>query len=168
MSLNSQGDFELIIEQNKGILYKVANSYCRDSDDRNDLVQEMIIQLWRSFPSFDNTSKLSTWIYRVALNVAISFYRRDVKRKNVSVPLSDKIIEITPEVSPDETEEQIGQLQKFISGLNELDRALILLYLEEKNQKEIAEILGLSEANVSTKVGRIKEKLRAKFSLTGE
>ncbi len=169
MEADSSYDFELIIEQNKGILYKVANAYCKNPDDRKDLVQEMIIQLWGAFRTFNNLSKVSTWIYRVALNVAISYYRRDLKRKNLNVSLSDSLIEITPEHDqPEKTDEQIDQLQKFITELTDLDRALILLYLEEKSQKEIAEILGLTEANVSTKVGRIKEKLRKRFSLTNE
>lgn len=77
-------DFELIVENHKGIIYKVANSYCKDDDDRKDLVQEIVIQLWRSFHRFNNSVKLSTWIYRVALNVSISFYRKDSKRKNSS------------------------------------------------------------------------------------
>ena len=160
-----QPDFELLISQHKGVIYKVANSYCKDADDRKDLVQEIILQLWRSFPSFNYSVKVSTWMYRVALNVAISFYRRDSKRKNATTELSDSLIEIIPDDEPSETEGQLNKLQQFISELKELDRALMILYLEEKSQREIADILGLSESNVSTKVDRIKQKLREKFSL---
>lgn len=166
MSHIDQPDFELVIAQHKGVIYKVANSYCKDADDRKDLVQEIILQLWRSFPSFNNSVKISTWMYRVALNVAISSYRRDSKRKNVTTELSDSIIEMFPDDEPGETESQLAMLQKFITELKELDRALMILYLEEKTQREIAEILGLSESNVSTKVDRIKQKLRDRFSLT--
>jgi RNA polymerase sigma-70 factor (ECF subfamily) len=168
MDANPHIDFELIVEQNKGIIYKVANSYCKDLDDRKDLVQEIVIQLWRSLKTFDNANKLSTWMYRVALNVAISFYRRDTKRKNISAELTDKIIEIIPDNATDETEGKINQLQQFISELGHIDRALMILYLEDKSQKEIGEILGLTETNVSTKIARIKEKLKIKFSLTNE
>ena len=161
-------DFELIIEKNKGIIYKVANSYCKDSDDRKDLVQEIIIQLWRSFKRFDHSCKLSTWIYRVALNVAISFYRRDSKRKMASTELTESLIAIIPENDPSETESQINQLQQFIGELKDMDRALMILYLEDKSQKEIGEIMGITETNVSTKIARIKEKLKVKFLLTDQ
>src|SRR5690349_22773534 len=117
-----QPDFEVLISQHKGVIYKVANSYCRDADDRKDLVQEIILQLWRSFPSFNNSVKVSTWMYRVALNVAISFYRKDSKIKNVTTELSDSLIEIIPDEEPSETEGQLNRLQKFISELKELDR----------------------------------------------
>lgn len=159
-------DFDALIEQHKGIIYKISNAYCKDTDDRKDLVQEIVIQLWRSFHTFNNSVKVTTWIYRVALNVAISFYRKDSKRKNATTILSDQLIEIIPDEESNEKEEQFNQLQQFIAELKELDRALMLLYLEEKSQKEIAEILGLSESNVSTKVDRIKQQLKKKFSLT--
>lgn len=161
-------DFELIVENHKGIIYKVANSYCKDDDDRKDLVQEIVIQLWRSFHRFNNSVKLSTWIYRVALNVSISFYRKDSKRKNSSTELSESLIAIIPDNEPEETEGQINQLQQFLAELKDMDRALIILYLEDRNQKEIGEIMGISETNVSTKIARIKEKLKMKFSLTDQ
>lgn len=161
-----QKGFDVFIDQNKGIIYKVASIYCKDHDDRKDLVQEIIIQLWRSFNSFNHTVKISTWTYRVALNVAISFYRKDVKRKQISTQLSDSLVSILADHETNEKEEQFIQLQYFISELKELDRALIILYLEDKSQKEIGDILGISETNVSTKMARIKEKLRVKFSLT--
>ena len=161
-------DFESIIAKNKGIIYKVANSYCKDSDDRKDLVQEIVIQLWRSFKRFDHSGKLSTWIYRVALNVAISFYRRDSKRKMVSGELTESLIAIIPDNEESETEGQINQLQQFIGELKDMDRALMILYLEDKSQKEMGEIMGITETNVSTKIARIKEKLRTKFLLTDQ
>lgn len=159
-------DFDAFIDQNKGIIYKVASTYCKDLDDRKDLVQEIIIQLWRSFKSFNHSVKISTWTYRVALNVAISFYRKESKRKQVSTQLSENLVSILADHETNEKEEQFNQLQSFISELKELDRALIILYLEDKSQKEIGDILGISETNVSTKMARIKEKLRIRFSLT--
>lgn len=167
-TLAKLNDFELIIEHNKGVIYKVANSFCKNQDDRKDLVQEIIIQLWTSFSRYDDHYKLSTWMYRIALNVSISFYRKERKRKDSDLPINESIVEIAEEHSSDELETNINLLQQFINELKELDRALMLLYLEEKSQKEIAEILGLTEANVSTKVGRIKEKLKQRFSLTNE
>lgn len=161
-------DFELIIDKNKGIIYKVANSYCKDIDDRKDLVQEIIIELWKSFKRYNHSSKLSTWMYRVALNVAISFYRKDSKRKTISTELSESLIAIIPEKEIEETENQINKLQQFIAELKDIDRALMILYLEDKSQKEIGEIMGITETNVSTKIARIKEKLRTKFLLTDQ
>ena len=159
-------DFEFIIEKNKGIIYKVANSYCKNADDRKDLVQEIIIELWKSFKRFNNSSKFSTWMYRVALNVAISFYRKDLKRKMISTELTESLIKIIPDNEPGEMESQVNQLQQFIGELKDIDRALMILYLEDKSQKEMGEIIGITEANVSTKIARIKDKLRVKFQLT--
>ena len=166
MNVRPSPTFEAVIEQNKGIIYKVANSYCKDVDDRRDLIQEIVIQLWRSFSRFDNSYKISTWMYRVALNVAISFYRNNFTRKKLTTPLSNQLIELLPDDEPTETEGQINLLQQFIAELKELDRALMILYLEEKSQKEIADILGLTQTNVSTKIARIKENLKKRFSLT--
>lgn len=158
-------DFDAFVELNKGIIYKVASTYCKDADDRKDLVQDIIVQLWRSYQRFNHSVKISTWTYRVALNVAISFYRKDTKRRQTSVQLSDGLVHILADHETSEKEEQFNQLQSFISELRELDRALIILYLEDKSQKEIGEILGISETNVSTKMARIKEKLRLRFAL---
>ena len=165
--MNSTAKSELflsVIQTNKGIVYKVANSYSKNSEDRKDLVQEIIVQLWKSFENYNDLYKYSTWIYRIALNVAISFYRKENRRKQVSNPLSDSILNFADSHVEDETEENIGFLQLFISALKEIDRALMLLYLEEKSYKEIAEIIGISETNVATKIGRIKILLKQKFS----
>jgi RNA polymerase sigma-70 factor (ECF subfamily) len=157
-------DFTTLIEQNKGIIIKVCNSYCFDKNDREDLTQEIIYQLWKSHSSFNSHSKFSTWMYRVALNVAISFYRKKTK-SNVVVPLNESHINIEDEISDaDEKEKRVILLQRFINEMKELDRALTLLYFEEKSYSEIAEILGISETNVATKLNRIKTRLRQKFS----
>jgi RNA polymerase sigma factor (sigma-70 family) len=164
MNLELTEDFVTTLENNKGIIYKIANSYCKDLDDRQDLIQEIIIQLWNSFGKYNGTAKFSTWMYRIALNTAISFYRKDNRRKGLHVPLSEIVIQTTSEVLRDEKEASLGLLEKFIRELNELDRALMILYLEEKSQNEIAEIVGISVSNVSTKIGRIKERLKRQFS----
>jgi RNA polymerase sigma factor (sigma-70 family) len=158
--------FLSVIEQNKGIIYKIANSFKKDEEDKKDLVQEIIFQLWRAFASYDGRSKFSTWMYRVALNVAISSYRKEKKQHELLAPMSESVIdfiEVEAE-KPDEQESNLGLLQQFISELKELDRALMLLYLEEKSGKEMAEILGLSETNIRTKINRIKERLKYRFS----
>ncbi len=156
--------FLMLIEQNKGIVYKVANSYCKDEEDRKDLVQEIIFQLWKSFSRYDDQYKLSTWMYRIALNVAISFYRKESRRRDYSTSINPGILNFTEDKEGPEIEKNIHLLQQFINELKELDRALMILYLEEKSHKEMAEILGLSETNIATKIGRVKEKLKQKFS----
>jgi len=156
--------FLLLIEQNKGIIYKIANSFKKDGEDKKDLVQEIIVQLWRAYPGFDGRSKISTWMYRVALNVAIASYRKDKKENEVMLPMHESIMEFADEDETDNTESHLKLLQQFISEMKELDRALMLLYLEEKSGKEMAEILGLSETNIRTKINRLKEKIKQRFS----
>ena len=165
MDLGKNEDLFLsVLQKHKGILYKVANAYCRDEEDKKDLIQEITIQLWRSFEKYDSQYKYSTWIYTIALNVSISFYRKDHRRKQISSPLSNDLLHLAEIPFNNETDTQIELLQKFISELKELDKALMLLYLEEKGYKEISRILGISETNVATKMARIKALLRQKFS----
>ncbi|SHN42561.1 RNA polymerase sigma factor [Chitinophaga sp. CF418] len=154
--------FLLVIEQHKGIIYKIANSYCKNTEDRKDLIQEIVYQLWRSFGGYNDQYKYSTWLYRIALNVAISFYRKDSKRAGRTSGLTADIIIAAEE--EEDTGPQLKLLQRFISELPELDRAIMILYLEEKSYREIAEILGLTETNIATKINRIKNKLKRKFS----
>ena len=161
---NQQQFFEDVIEQHKGILFKVAKTYCRNDDDRQDLVQEMMIQIWRSLHRYNNQFAITTWLYRVSLNVAISFYRKNSTKQNLRVPLIDEVL-LIQNPKPFEREEQLELLDQFISELNDFDRALMLLYLEDKSHAEISEIIGISVTNVGTKLGRIKEKLKKKFSL---
>lgn len=161
---NQQQFFEDVIEQHKGILFKVAKTYCRNDDDRQDLVQEMMIQIWRSLHRYNNQFAITTWLYRVSLNVAISFYRKNSTKQNLRVPLIDEVL-LIQNPKPFEREEQLELLDQFISELNDFDRALMLLYLEDKSHAEISEIIGISVTNVGTKLGRIKERLKKKFSL---
>jgi RNA polymerase sigma-70 factor (ECF subfamily) len=149
------------IQDNKGILYKISNSYCRNAGDREDLMQEMVYQLWLSGQRFDETQKFSTWMYRIALNVAISFYRK-ANRSGVTVAL-DAEAQYRDDSPNEVLEERIGVLQRFVRELNELDKALMILYLEERPYREIAEILGISETNVATKLSRIKGRLKQEF-----
>ena len=152
------------MEENKGIVYKVAGSYCKNEEDRKDLVQEITVQLWRAFPRYNGQDKYTTWMYRIALNVAISFYRKDTRRKRLSAPLTDTFPDAGQAYEGEVTKSKIGMLQQFIAALKEFDRALMLLYMEDKSHREMAEILGISETNVSTKIARIKDKLKQRFA----
>jgi len=155
--------FQKLIEQHKGILLKVARTYCQQVEDRQDLIQEIRIQIWRSFDKYNDKYQISTWLYRIAINVAISFYRKNEKRHENIIPLNEQISEIK-ENDSSVNEEQIKELMSFIYKLNDLDKALMLLYLENKDHTEIADILGISKSNVGTKIGRIKEKMKIQFS----
>lgn len=155
--------FQDIIEQHKGILFKVTRAYCQNEEDRQDLIQEMMIQIWQSVHKYNDQFKISTWLYRVCLNVAISFYRKSATRQHLNIPLVEELTSIKEEESV-EKQEQLSLLEKFISELNDLDKALMLLYLEDKSHGEISQIMGLAVSNVGTKLGRIKEKLKKKFS----
>ena len=154
-------EFLRLIEDNKGILYKISTSYCRNAGDRDDLMQEMIYQLWKSGEKFDDNYKFPTWMYRIALNVAISFYRK-TSRSGVRVALAAELHLPDPDSGhrADELEERIDLLQQFIASLGDLDKALMILYLEERSYREIAEILGITETNVATKLSRVKGRLK--------
>jgi RNA polymerase sigma factor (sigma-70 family) len=132
--------------------------------DRDDLAQEISYQLWRSYGHFNGTVKFSTWMYRVALNVAITFYRKTTKAAN-TIQL-EQVADEPEDKREDSTdlEKNINMLQQFINELKELDKALMILYLEEKKYTEISEILGITETNVATRISRIKEKLKQQFS----
>jgi RNA polymerase sigma factor (sigma-70 family) len=157
-------EFVLVVENHKNLLYKIANTYCHDKEAQNDLVQDIILQLWQSFDKYNDQYKYSTWIYRIALNVAINFYKKEKRKQRILHPISKNILNITEPNFPLEQDHKAQLLQQFIAELKEIDKALIILYLEEKSHKEIAEIMGISETNVSTKVGRIKASLKQKFS----
>ena len=161
--MGSNDAFEQIINQHKGILYKVVNAYCKDEEDRKDLVQEIMIQLWKSFDKYKQEYKITTWIYRIALNTAISFYRKNAVKNTNTILMDDKIIHLEESKTTD-LEQNLVLLEQFINELKEFDKALMLLYLEDRNQQEMADILGISTSNVSTKIARIKEKLKQRFS----
>jgi len=161
---NSKEEFLQLIQENKGIIFRICNSYCRNKNDREDLAQEIIYQLWKSGQSFDNEHRFSTWMYRVALNVAISFYRKE-KSSNAFMPLTDNLAELSDKNETNEgMEEKINLLQQFINELKELDKALMILHLDARSYSEIAEVLGITETNVATKLSRIKDKLKEKFN----
>jgi RNA polymerase sigma-70 factor (ECF subfamily) len=164
--MNIQPDkekFVQLIQSNKGIIYKVCNSYCNSKNDRDDLAQEIVYNLWKSFNGFNPDLKFSTWMYRIALNVAISFYRKE-NRPGTYIPFSESLVLFEENTGVNtEMEANLGLLMKFIGELKEIDRSIMLLYLDDKSYKEIAEITGISESNVATKISRIKDKLKSNF-----
>jgi RNA polymerase sigma factor (sigma-70 family) len=157
-------EFIRLIKENKGIIYKICNCYCANKDDRDDLAQEIIYNLWKSFDNFNDAFKFSTWMYRIALNVAISFYRQEKKFKNHDSISEGLIVFEDDSEAKNEVENNLQLLQDFINELKEIDKAIILLYLDDKSHKEIAEITGFTQTNVATRINRIKDKLRANFS----
>lgn len=150
-----------ILNSHYGIVRKVANAYSKTMEDRDDLIQEMTLQLWRSWPNYNPKFKVSTWMYRICLNVGISFYRKYRNGHVVHGIINEN--HLTSE-SPKETDDNIRRLYEYIAELNELNKALILLYLDKHNHEEIADTLGISKTNVSTKIGRIKKELKKRFN----
>ena len=154
-----------VIMQNMGIIHKVANMFCKRQEDKDDLIQEIMTQLWSSFEKYDDAYKLGTWMYRVSLNIAISFYRKNQTQEKYFMPLDEKLDVISPDENENEVEiNNLELLEKFIGNLKEFDKALMLLYLEKKSHQEISEILGITTSNISTKIARIKEGLKQQFS----
>jgi RNA polymerase sigma-70 factor, ECF subfamily len=153
------GQFVEQIERHRGILFKVANAYCPHAADRDDLVAEMVAQLWASYPRFDGRAAFSSWMYRIAVNVAIAAFRAERRRLRV-VPAEKRLLEDVAAPAEPEPNERLTLLRELVDRLDPLDKALMLLYLDDRPQAEIAAILGISESNVATKVGRIKERLR--------
>jgi RNA polymerase sigma-70 factor (ECF subfamily) len=159
--------FAALLREHRRIVFKVAGVYARNPDDRDDLVQEIAAQLWRSFGSFNaRRAKFTTWMYRVALNVAISYARSESRSAaNQVEPLDAADLETVAAPGSGQHEamerkQRVAALHAFIARLDELNRALVLLYLEDRSYAEIADVLGISETNVATKLNRIKQKLR--------
>lgn len=156
--MDKKEKFIAAIKENEGFIYKLASAYTNNTDDKHDLVQEIIYQLWKSFQTFSEQSKLSTWIYRVALNVAI--YQLKKSRKIISIVPIDKQALNYHEQAGDEMEEKWKVFRQQIENLHLLDKGIVLLYLDNKSYEEIAEIIGISKTNVGTKLQRIKERLK--------
>ena len=155
--------FTELIKENKGIIFKVCNSYCCSKEDRDDLAQEIIYNLWKSFTGYKVNFKFSTWMYRIALNVAISFYRKEKNKLHRTIYSDNLLIFEEDRTTITEKEKNLSLLLQFIGQLKEIDKSIMLLYLGDKSYKEIAEITGITESNVATKISRIKEKLKTNF-----
>ena len=161
MAADTRQQFHALLEQHRKIVFKVANTYSRHPEDRADLAQEIAAQLWRAFPGYDPELSFSTWMYRIALNVAISFVRSNQHRSEHVEPLEEGHAEVEGEPGiPYESDERVRALDRVIAQLEPLNRALLLLYLEDRSYREIADILGISETNVATKINRLKQRIR--------
>ena len=148
--------FLKIIEENQGIIYKVCKMYRDGPQDQEDLFQEIALQLWKAFPKFRAESKVSTWMYRIALNTAIATFRKNT----ISLSQNDVLPDHMPVSNIQETSENEEKLFEAIRRLNQAERALIALFLEDYSYKEIAHLAGITENNVGVKISRIKEKLK--------
>uniref|UniRef100_UPI0037BF7358 RNA polymerase sigma factor n=1 Tax=Flavobacterium sp. TaxID=239 RepID=UPI0037BF7358 len=157
--------FEEILNKNKGIIFRVVNYYCKDADDKKDLEQEILIQIWLSYKKYNEAFAWSTFIYRIALNVSIGFYKKQKRRKdkfiNVNLFIETHLQDETPLI----IDEDLRVLNEFIFQLNDINKALMILYLQEKSYAEIALILGISETNISTKINRLKIQLKEYFKI---
>lgn len=153
--------FAELLERHRGIVLKVAHAYARDPADREDLVQEIAGQLWHAYPAYEPARRFTTWMYRIALNVAISFVRVGGRRGRHIVPLDETLHDVADGNAVDhEMDQHIRALHRFIHAQKPLDRALLLLYLEDRGHRDIADILGISETNVATKISRLKQRIR--------
>ncbi len=163
MKLNEE-NFLKILKDNQGIILKIVNSYCQNIEDRNDLIQEITIQLWKSWKNYNDDYKISTWMYRIALNVAITSYRKTSRKENFIQPIKEEPVFAYSSDDIDSSE-SVKQLYYFISKLNVLNKALVLMYLDQYSYEEIASVLGISKTNVSTKISRIKKHLKKEFNI---
>ncbi|GAB1452867.1 sigma-70 family RNA polymerase sigma factor [Draconibacterium sp.] len=160
-SKKTEQEFLELLENNKKLIFKIANVYGRNEEEIKDLVQEITLQLWKSFPNYNPKYAISTWMYRIALNVSISFYRKEKSRKRIHQELSSQPHILYWEDQKPDDKQQL--LYRFIEQLKTFEKAVIVLYLEGKKYNEIADILGISATNVSTKLNRIKTKLSKEF-----
>jgi len=157
-----QTEFIDLIENNKKLIYKVSHMYCDNSIDKKDLFQDIISNLWIAYPGFQNKSKVSTWVYRVSLNTAITWFR-DYSKQSKRIEYTDLIPRLSNE-EDNTIDELYDQLYSAINSLGKIDKAIILLLLDECSYEEIAEIIGITKTNVATKISRIKMKLRSYLS----
>jgi RNA polymerase sigma-70 factor (ECF subfamily) len=155
----SQEEFVDLVHEHRAMLHKVCSLYCFSPHDRQDLFQEIIVQLWKAYPKFRGEAKFGTWLYRIALNTAISDLRKQ-KKLFRHVDPGTLPTEMQDIQYPREKEEQLQQLYSAINQLTEVEKALVMLYLEDKSYEEMEEILGIGQNNLRVKMNRIKEKLR--------
>ena len=156
--MSKEENFTSLIREHEGILFKITTMFTSNKQDQNDLYQDIVYQLWRSFDSFRKESKVTTWMYRVAMNTAITVKKKNQKHK-AAVPI-EKVVLNQIDTDNRELEEKLKVLYHHIHRLNDLDKGLMLLLLEGRKYEEMAEITGLSTSNVGTRISRIKQKLQ--------
>jgi RNA polymerase sigma-70 factor, ECF subfamily len=160
MEVMDNAAFEELLLSHRAIAVKVASIFCRDADDRRELAQDICAEVWRASSSYDPQRRFSTWMYRIALNVAISHRRRAVQRDRYVTTSEPRLLDALPGRALNESDDRVRVLHQLIEGLDDLHRALVLLYLDGYRHHEIGEVLGITETNVATKLNRIKEHLR--------
>lgn len=153
-----EADFKTRIEEHKLLVLKICRMYGKTTQDREDLYQEILIQLWRAFPSFNGQAKFTTWMYRVALYTAISGLRK--KKIVIADADVDSISNYQVVVDNDSQANRLNMLYKAIEQLNEIDRAIVMLYLDDRSYEEMEEIMGINQGNLRVKMNRIKDKLK--------
>lgn len=154
-----KNEFINSLNEHQGIILKVCRMYTTDKPDSDDLFQEIVLQLWKSYPGFKGDSKVSTWMYRVSLNVAITRLQKN-KRRPDNFRLQSYDHNISEEHGDRIDIEYDNELQRALNMLNKFDKALVMLYLDEKSYKEMSEIMGISESNIGVKINRIKSRLK--------
>lgn len=159
MKKELEHNFIELLQKHQNIVHKVCRIYTNNQDAHNDLFQEIAIQLWKAFPKFRGDSKFSTWMYRVGLNTAITLYRKN-KRRIITQEFDVVQFKISAEAYDNSEEEQLKLMYQAVHQLNDIDKALVFLFLEDKNYREISETLGISEVNARVKMNRIKTKLK--------
>jgi len=157
--MSTNPNFINLISSHEGMLYKIASLYTNSREDKSDLYQEIVFQLYKSFDTFQGKSKRSTWMYRIALNTAITHLKK-AKRQLQTTAFSSQMTEVMERFEEDHYEEQRSYLYAQIKALNIVDRGIILLYLEGSSYEEIATITGFTKSNVGTKLNRIKDKIK--------
>ena len=159
MAKDLEHNFVALLEKHQNIVHKVCRLYTNNYDAHNDLFQEITIQLWKAYPKFRGDAKFSTWMYRVGLNTAITLYRKS--KKDINTQEFDNVqFKISAEDYDDSEEQQLKLLYNAVHQLNDIEKALVFLYLEDKNYKEISETMGISEVNARVKMNRVKTKLK--------
>ncbi len=156
--MHTEKYFILLITEHQKIIHKVCNLYTHNEQDNKDLFQEVMLAAWKGYRNFKGDAKFSTWLYRVALNTAITLYRKEQRQVPTSV-YQDAYAQATAE-TPSSEEEHLTAMHKAIAALSAIDKALVMLYLEDYNYQEIGDIMGISANNVAVKMNRIKTKLK--------
>lgn len=151
-------DFLNTIRENEGVIYKLVKIYAEKDNDQQDLYQEIVYQLWKSYHTFQGNSKISTWIYKVALNTSLAHI--NLKKKHSGKMYIQDIELHIEDISETKAEDKITEMYQHIRKLNEIDKAIIFLFLEGKNYDEIAIVTGFTVSNVGTRLNRIKQKLK--------
>ena len=159
----TEQNFVTLLQEHQNIVHKVCRIYTYDSDAHKDLFQEISIQLWKAFPKFRGDSKFSTWMYRVGLNTAITLYRKSLRQVQ-SQPIESVEFKLSYEEYDDTKDEQLKLIYSAVRKLNDIDKGIVFLYLENKNYKEISETLGISEVNARVRMNRIKTKLKTQLN----